>query len=468
MKNYTKALIKLQVTLLYIMPAVLFFSYYPVIKLGASDSMNFELSLPLIWLGLFALVSLLLLPKTFRRAHLQVWQIVLLILFPVYLVLSLFWSSNLLRGLLTAGVSLCLILSFFTIPYLSVNQKSRQTILKVFLISSAAVAAFCWIQSILDAAGLPTTHTLACAGCTTNTFGFPHPNGFAIEPQFMGNLLLAPTLLALYLTIHFSRSRTKFFALTLFLSTTLFFTFSRGAIYAFIAANLVIFVFEILRRNRAIFLLPTIFISALITCLLAQGAFAALSPTNDNFWSGIAKSIHQLSLGKIDFRPAENVVENTTESSAEPSISPESISSQQSHQAVFTGYVAESTDTRLALTSASLKTWSKSPTTMLIGVGIGGAGIAMYQAGEIDSPKEITQNTYTEVLLELGLIGTVLLIISAVTFILAISSRFNFKTSATAYLLALILSYALSMFFFSGLPNALHIFLLPSLALLFI
>ena len=39
--------------LIYTLPVVLFFSYYPVIGLGASETMNFELSLPLLWLIVF-------------------------------------------------------------------------------------------------------------------------------------------------------------------------------------------------------------------------------------------------------------------------------------------------------------------------------------------------------------------------------------------------------------------------------
>ena len=53
--------------LLYAMPAVLFFSYYPVVKIGASDSMNFELSLPIIWIALFAFTSLTLIPQFIAR-----------------------------------------------------------------------------------------------------------------------------------------------------------------------------------------------------------------------------------------------------------------------------------------------------------------------------------------------------------------------------------------------------------------
>ena len=49
--------------MVYILPGVLCFSYYPVIVLGGSESMNFELSLPLIWLVVFNVVVLTLMLK---------------------------------------------------------------------------------------------------------------------------------------------------------------------------------------------------------------------------------------------------------------------------------------------------------------------------------------------------------------------------------------------------------------------
>jgi len=52
-----KPLRKLYFGLLYILPAVLFFSYYPVIRFGSNSSMNFELSLPLIWLVIFDIIA---------------------------------------------------------------------------------------------------------------------------------------------------------------------------------------------------------------------------------------------------------------------------------------------------------------------------------------------------------------------------------------------------------------------------
>ena len=52
-----KYLKRFLIVLVYLLPAALYCSYYPIIKLGETNSMNFELSLPLIWLVLFDIVS---------------------------------------------------------------------------------------------------------------------------------------------------------------------------------------------------------------------------------------------------------------------------------------------------------------------------------------------------------------------------------------------------------------------------
>ena len=46
--------------MIYILPGVLFFSYQPLISLGTSESMNFELSLPLVWLVVFDILVLII------------------------------------------------------------------------------------------------------------------------------------------------------------------------------------------------------------------------------------------------------------------------------------------------------------------------------------------------------------------------------------------------------------------------
>ena len=82
---------------------------------------------------------------------------------------------------------------------------------------------------------------------------------------------------------------------------------------------------------------------------------------------------------------------------------------------------------------------------------------------ELGSPKEIIQNEYLAILYEQGICGAVVLLLSAVLLVL-IYKQYNKKHEKSAiYGRVLILSFALTLCFFSGLPNALHIYLLPIL-----
>ncbi len=578
--------------LIYALPAVLFFSYYPIISLGANSSMNFELSLPLIWLVLFDGATLAWLIATYvqqrrqssrpRSASARFWgkslvgisdrRFFLFSLFPLYLTLSIFWSANPLRGLLTAGVMWLVFFAVFSIlyvlPLLPSRRNWRQHLLLVLFVSSLAICLFCFIQSILDLVGWSRESTLLCAGCTYRSFGFPHPSGFAIEPQFMGNLLLAPTLTALYLLVfrtqlasstspstprlakssrhvqakHLSPSAqlsslTKpqliGLILTVFiLSTTLFFTFSRGAIYAYAIALIIMFIFA-LRRHQFRWSLIIIPVMSFLVSLGLQGTFAALSPTSETFVSGITKSIHQLSLGRIDLRPATtsstsdnstspcgnpvensaNSVQNSSSDCAKPVDNPANSvenSVDSSTSTAFDGYVAESTNVRLSLNRAAIDTWLSAPghprvnydvwlhcltsccpcpatspltpTSVLFGVGLGGAGTAMYLNSfmtNVTSPKEIVQNQAFSLLLETGLVGIALVIFSLLIAFAPrlFSSKFLDGRSAPAtrpvntfwrhpalpLLVPLLVAYLITLNFFSGLPNALHIYLLPPL-----
>ena len=158
------------------------------------------------------------------------------------------------------------------------DARFRERWLRWFLGSTLVVCAWCVVQCVLDLAGVSQSCSLLCDGCTYRMFGFPHPNGFAIEPQFMGNLLLAPAMTSAWLFVmkHNKRKRerersrdshfhngsgglalifqyqilvrdrckndngshslcSRFLLLCFFIIVaTLFLTFSRGAIYAFL------------------------------------------------------------------------------------------------------------------------------------------------------------------------------------------------------------------------------------------
>ncbi len=522
-----KLLRRIYYMLLYALPAILFFSYYPVIRLGSSDSMNFELSLPLIWLAMFdviAFVSLLVVPgNTFRhfskpsreeqaatteraprkdgRANgakksrqkvllgISNKKFFLFSLFPFYATISILWSANSTRAFLTAGIIWLLFFAVFAIiyitPLLNPVKSFRINLLKTFFISSAIICIVCWLQAILDVLGVGRETTLLCQGCVSQVFGFPHPSGFAIEPQFMGNLLLAPTLTTLYLitfhktgqteaksaTSRETASRTRLekigvVFLALLFSATLFLTFSRGAIYAFAAGLAVLLIFALIKHQFRPSLLAVPVVAFIFT-LTMQGVFNVVGPTYGSFTSGVAKSVHQLSLGLIDFRPQTPSQDNSDTASENTS--------------TFDGYIAESTDIRLNLNSAALKTWSTTPKNALFGVGLGGAGTALYEnraVTKVTSPKEIVQNQPLSLLLELGLVGVALVVFSLLlAFCPQIFPRkFVDGRSANAQpaptfwqhpalplLLALIIAYVITLQFFSGLPNALHIYLLPPL-----
>ena len=145
--------------------------------------------------------------------------------------------------------------------------------------------------------------------------------------------------------------------------------------------------------------------------------------------------------------PVENIVENSEEKT-------------EIEQAVYDGYVAESTDTRLRLSGAAVEVWSKDFTNAMFGVGIGGAGQALYVNNLSPAPKEIVQNQYASLLLETGLVGISLLVLTIV-FAVKVVLRYDSKVM----MISLMVAYAISLCFFSGLPNALHIYLLPAILL---
>ena len=276
----------------------------------------------------------------------------------------------------------------------------------------------------------------------------------------MGNLLLAPVLVLVWLML---QKKQEYFALKtlgvllLIVVTVLFLTFSRGAIYASVVGLCFVSAFQLFgeRKNQRRFIIKRLgmvwglVIISFVLSLNIQGLMAMVSPTNDTYVSGVTKVLNHLSLGIIDIReskkddslPVEKPVENFLE---------------EENNSVFDGYVAESTDTRVRLTDAALKIWSSSPTTLLFGVGLGGAGQALYDNDLSPVPKEIVQNEYASLLLETGLIGFSLFVLLIVLII-----RLAWLYPIRVMILGLMVTYGVSLFFFSGLPNALQIYLTP-------
>ena len=236
-------------------------------------------------------------------------------------------------------------------------------------------------------------------------------------------------------------------------------TLSRGAIFSVVIALFFLLIFlKSLKKTLKIAGLTTI---SVILALVFQGSLAMVGPTNTSFGQAVSTAVNQLTLGKIAL--VDNQAQSKPENNSEPIKNSTEISAESTKDPTkdptprFTGYVAESTDRRLELATFALKITAAHPTNTLFGTGLGSAGTEMYvhfpkQQGH---EKEIVQNQYLETILEIGFIGLILLILSLVTFIKL--SSFNFEP----YTVATLLAFAISLCFFSGYPNALHIYLLP-------
>lgn len=452
--------------LIYALPVALIFSHYPVMTLGADKTMNFELSVPLLWLVIFGAVALVVLVREKLIMDLvRKWQ---WLVFPVFVTLSVLWSANLVRGILTVGVMWLVFFAVFAMVMLRdlvKDEKFKVTFWRVFFGTSILVCLWCLVQCILDVMGVPRDCTLLCAGCTSWMFGFPHPNGFAIEPQFMGNLLLAPVIITAWMLVekNYSTHGLSFkfliFCFLIFVAT-LFLTFSRGAIYAFVVAMVFLTALMIARARgkergtvgkRAGMAWGLTALMFLFTLNL-QGVLTQVGPTNDTYYDGVAKALNHLSLGVIDVRQEEVPVEQDFSEKTQALES--ELTEGNENEPVFDGYVEESTNVRKELTRNALKVWSRDFVTMVFGVGIGGAGQAMFDAGLTTSPKEIVQNEYASLLLEVGLVGIICAIVLLVMVI-----KMVMKNPGATMILALSTAYGVSLLFFSGLANALQIYL---------
>ena len=206
-------------------------------------------------------------------------------------------------------------------------------------------------------------------------------------------------------------------------------------------------------------------IVAFVASLTTQGVMAELGPTNDTFGSGVAKVLNHLTLGVVDIRSkveGENIGAASDGGVADEAELLANTSGETARtEAAFDGYVAESTEVRVKLTDDALAVWRGDFRTAVVGVGLGGAGVALYNAGRTATPKEIVQNEYASTLLETGAVGVLLAAATVCVVVYIIWRRGGGYRREV--ILGLLAAYGVSLFFFSGLPNALQVYLMPVL-----
>lgn len=441
-------------------PIFIWFSYLPRISLGGDSTMNYELSLTLIYVVVLALVGLSTI-WYHRRLLVKSKHIWILTAFLLWSLLSIIWSPNRLRGILTGGILGLIYLIFLAAWADRGHLRQLLPTLAKLLVGSAVVACLLAIAQMVVGTYIQSRDvTSLCAGCVAGQFGFVRPNLFAIEPQFFGNLLLAPVLITYYYLITHRRDWQSSLVFVLLL-TTLGLTLSRGAIYACAVGMLVMWL-AVKRRWVAKLMTIDLILVAVIACLAIQGGLAAASPVyNETFWGAVTKSVDHLTLGIIDLRPKQSEPnDNGVNQEALDSPADTSLSSDE-QQPAYDGYVAESTDVRVNLTKTALTAWSSQDWFhRLAGTGLGSSGVVMAEQTGSNYPKEIVQNEYVEILLERGVVGLVL-------FLAAIASTFHKpRRRNMTWVWSILVAYLVQWCFFSGLPNALHIYLVTSILLI--
>lgn len=441
-----------------LMPLVIWFSYWPRLSWGANATMNFRLTIPMVYVVVLALAGLPViwrLRRNLARDRL-VWLASALVIWSI---LTVAWSSNLLRGLLTAGFMGLLWLVFLASYASRTQMQWLMLTLAKLLVGTAVTMGLLALGQMAAGTYIESRQSLGlCAGCVAGQFGFVRPNLFAIEPQFLGSLLLAPTLFMSYHLLKY-RNRWYHWLITGLLVTVLYLTMSRGAIYALGLGIVLLWVVVHCNWRRRLSLLSLVALSGVV-CLIIQGGLAAANPhIAESFGGAITKSLNHVSLGMIDWRNRDSEAAPSSPSTATPpsTVQPNDNKDNKTRP-VYDGYVAESTNVRVNLSKVALTAWSKqSWWRRLLGTGMGSAGQVMAQQTGSSYQKEIVQNEYVEVLLERGLIGLVLLLITIVT----VFYRLRYFRWSWAIIVAYLAQYC----FFSGLPSALHVFLVTTILL---
>ena len=423
-------------------PLVVWFSYQPNIYLGHSSAMNIELSLVLIYVAVLAVFALPLIVSNYQKL-LRFNLVQIVGLFILWSFMSIVWSNNLSRAILTTGVGAALFTVLLGI--LSTDVKKLTPILKNTYIASAA---FMSVLAIIQVAYGAWFDWGLCRGCLAAGFGFVRPSVFAIEPQFFGSLLLAPILILAARFLRKTVTKTDVILLCIMV-TAMYLTLSRGAIFSLvIAIACLMFLYRnsLIKKSRLVFL-PLVVLAGFGVGMAWHGIFTELNPrVSDGFYDSVSKSVNQLTLGKVN-------LPKLTASSVSQAASPSTASVETNHpKAHFSGYVETSTNERTSMLNLALQTWSKDWTAMLFGTGIGSSGRAIQQyTHKLATEAEITQNQYIEILLENGLIGAVLCLMAVVVYL--------HDTRRYKLAWAILIAFALQWNFFSGLPNALHIYL---------
>jgi len=412
--------------------------------------MNFEVSPALIFV-VFLSVSGFPIMWPSSKVLIRNRAVMLVTSFVVVSGMSLLWTPNFTRGLLTFGVLGTVYLIFLaSLADVKRLKKLIPAITNIFLASAVVMSVLAFLQ-VVAGIWLDRSQTLLCAGCAAVQFGFSRPNVFTIEPQFFGNILLAPALILLHRILTSTRTRLTLVCTTIIVSA-IFLTMSRGAIFAF-AFGLIMLLLTTRSTLKRFIHFGLILFAGFTASLLTQGLAAAMNPDiNVTFKNATFTSINQLSLGVVDLRSEKQEESIPTEltqalTDSDQNAAPAEVDPN------FDGYVEESTNVRVLLSKLALQSWSMNVQRIVFGVGIGGSGVTIRQdfTSQVND-REIVQNEYLQLLLENGVLGMILFV--------SIIGALLYSLRHTKGLWAIFAVFLIQWNFYSGYPNSLHVYLI--------
>ncbi|MGK2896219.1 MAG: O-antigen ligase family protein [Candidatus Saccharimonadales bacterium] len=394
------------------------FSYIPVLQLGIVGGIHVDIA----WIyGIAVFTVLTALPMLWRAKStlysLATWRIFTYWL--LFMTLSLVWTANLTRGLITVAFAwLLFTLASVVVVYWPLIKQEKRIVLCIIAASVSFSCLFAAWQFVGDALGVAPAFTLLPQDYRIGTFSFARPTAFALEPQFFASILLAPWAFALYGTL---RSKQWNYALCFGLLTIMLgLTLSRGAFVAMTFTGIILLYTTGSRIQRIKVI--SFGLAALLFALLALITISLFS-TNNSAYTTLDTTLNQISLGVIDL-PSET----------------------------DTDFAERSSSSRVEMAILAVNIWSSQSTSFFVGTGVGGFGQTAHAFSNEHYPTTLVANNYyAEMLTETGVIGVAL-------FIAFIGSILIELWRTRRWLLtAVLVAYLVQWSFFSGNANVVHI-----------
>ena len=421
----------------------LIFSYQPSLSFGTTPEINLKLSLTLVFALLFILSSVTQLVQKIKELS-KLLLTKLFLAFCVLNTLSLIWTANKTRGLFETGL---IWLLFFVFVSIVVNFKvifRKEFLLTVLWTATLTACLFSLWQFFGDAIGISPDLTLLSPTYQSTLFGVARPTGFALEPEFLGNFLIIPFLLATYLIL----TSIKLAVVYLIVFTTsliLLLTISRGALLAATIGVVLLLIFARQPFKRVVTLLG-ILVMSLGVAIGLIGLGGHINNRDDiSGKSAIIGFVNQVSFGtiKIPIPHIQSPVQTTVNQLPTYIV--------QTVPAPTPIYVAQSTNSRLLMSKEAINLWKQNARTIVFGTGTGSFGTLIHAKNHTYATNSIVNNEYLQVLTELGIVGFILFIL-----ILAIPIWLSIKNRRVLPFAILIASY-LQWLFFSGHINVIQL-----------